>query len=118
MKEENKILIENEVLQLTKLTLEASTKQDRFGNIFYEDIDSVTEKIREIILKYSEELQEEKEEVKEYLLKLLNKKTDNVNKQREHRIISEIIQSEESSKEKISNNEKDTKIIKPEIDPQ
>lgn len=95
MKEENKILIENEVLQLTKLTLEASTKQDRFGNIFYEDIDSVTEKIREIILQYSEELQEDEEEVKSYLTYILDQKTDNLIRRKENDKIKQIINKQE-----------------------
>lgn len=95
MKEENKILIENEVLQLTKLTLEASTKQDRFGNIFYEDIDSVTEKIREIILQYSEELQEDEEEVKSYLTYILDQKTDNLIRKKENDKIKQIINKQE-----------------------
>lgn len=53
MKEKSKILIENEVLQLVKLTLEANTKCDRLGNVLYEDIDLVAEKIEKIILRYS-----------------------------------------------------------------
>ena len=91
MKEKSKILIENEVLQLVKLTLEANTKCDRLGNVLYEDIDLVAEKIEKIILRYSQELEEDEEEVKIYLTHILDSKTDNLIRKKEHDQVKKII---------------------------
>ena len=101
MKEESKILIENEVLQLVKLTLETNTKCDRLGNVLYEDMDLVAEKIEEIILRYSQELQEDEEEVKRYLTHILDPKTDNLIRTKENAQVKKIINEQKHTQKGI-----------------
>lgn len=101
MKEESKILIENEVLQLVKLTLETNTKCDRLGNVLYEDMDLVAEKIEEIILRYSQELQEDEEEVKKYLTHILDPKTDNLIRTKENDQVKKIISEQKHTQKGI-----------------
>lgn len=92
MKRESKLMIEQYLLTLIKMELEINSDIDRFGNIVYRNKKELIEKINRDIERESKELEEDIEEVKKYLVQILENESSDKERIQESLKIKELLE--------------------------
>lgn len=81
MKRESEIIIENDLFYRVSFFIENRYKRDKFNNIVFEDTSDLIEKYNEFIEIYADNLGESQEEVRKYLIKLVECKCNDKSKE-------------------------------------
>lgn len=92
MKKNSKLIIEQYLLTLIKMELEMDSDIDKFGNIVYRNKKELIEKINKDIERESRELEEDVEEVKKYLVRILENESSDKEKTQESLKIKELLE--------------------------
>lgn len=101
MKKEDKLYIESYVCKLVSLCAEADYRVDKFGNIVFKNKNKVIDNINKVILKSKEQgIEASEEEIRDYLIKIYQERSENPELTREAIEIISILELTKENKDK------------------
>lgn len=115
MKKENEIYIELHISKLIEVSAELEYTTDKLGNMIFKDKAKLKEDINELILNTSKEIDVSEEEIRDYLIKLYQDKSQNKDFEKEGTDLILILQELGKDIEEDKDNKEDVKDKKNKI---